>query len=193
MERIREFLSRTDGEACRWHDLQHVIGVLLRLARLDLPPEGGHLETLAQSTNITSAGTWDELAFLVWAVADECVASPFWVAEWIGPVVSKRLGSDEDRRFGTEGVKPLGYFLSRPSVLNVSQLVVVRVAPRKQNAEDRSPFLSPLRRSRGRDPRPCHNRCPTLTVRTIRPTRAETGLRSAPKTLGQTTVMPVGD
>jgi hypothetical protein len=34
---VREFLSRDDGEVFIWHDLQHVIGVLQRLASLDLP------------------------------------------------------------------------------------------------------------------------------------------------------------
>jgi hypothetical protein len=34
---IREFLGRPNDEAVLWHDLQHVAGVLLRLASLDLP------------------------------------------------------------------------------------------------------------------------------------------------------------
>jgi hypothetical protein len=34
---IREFLARADGETFLWHDLQHVTGILLRLASLDLP------------------------------------------------------------------------------------------------------------------------------------------------------------
>jgi hypothetical protein len=37
VESIREFLSRPEGETFLWHDLQHVAGVLLRLASLDLP------------------------------------------------------------------------------------------------------------------------------------------------------------
>jgi hypothetical protein len=34
---VREFVGRTDRETFLWHDLQHVAGVLLRLASLDLP------------------------------------------------------------------------------------------------------------------------------------------------------------
>lgn len=39
VESIREFLSRPDRDTYLWHDLHHVVGVLLRLASLDLPAD----------------------------------------------------------------------------------------------------------------------------------------------------------
>lgn len=34
---VRELLTRNDGEVFLWHDLEHVIGILQRIASLTLP------------------------------------------------------------------------------------------------------------------------------------------------------------
>jgi len=35
---LRELLQRTDGQLFVWHDLTHIVGILRRIAALDLPP-----------------------------------------------------------------------------------------------------------------------------------------------------------
>ncbi len=35
---LRELLARDDGEIFIWHDLDHLVGILQRLASLDTPP-----------------------------------------------------------------------------------------------------------------------------------------------------------